>query len=127
MNEYCEYILQLKKIFPQVNKEYMLEVVKKENEFVKDSCNENFDHNGLKHFYADILKKLNENRIIMQVGGRTVFYDKTFMFALGKDYEENFSKYFNSRKNKNEPIVQSMNLTKIDNSYYPLGFIEIEL
>lgn len=126
LNEYYNYVLNLKEIFPKANKKYMLEVVNKEMQFVENSSNEKFDHMSLKNFYQDIIKQLNNDKIIMQIGKMTNFLDKTFMFVLGDEYIKNF-KDFTPNIKKSNPIIESMNLAIIGRNYFPLGFIEIEL
>ena len=126
LNEYYNYVRNLKEIFPIVNKKYMLEVVNKEMQFVENSSNEKFDHMSLKNFYQDIIKQLNNGKIIMQIGKMTNFLDKTFMFVLGDEYVKNFENFKPNNK-KSKPIIESMNLATIGRNYFPLGFIEIEL
>lgn len=126
LNEYYNYVLNLKEIFPKANKKYMLEVVNKEMQFVENSSNEKFDHMSLKNFYQDIIKQLNNDKIIMQIGKMTNFLDKTFMFVLGDEYVKNFGNFKPNIK-KSKPIIESMNLATIGRNYFPLGFIEIEL
>lgn len=126
INELYNYIINFETIFPQYNKEFMKEVITKELSYVNEITSSKVNIKYLNEFYQDILKRLDNDEIILQIGKFTNYIDKSFVIALGKYYNENFEKFTPNRKKK-VPTIDTMNLTTINGvGKVPLGFIKVE-
>ncbi len=126
INELYNYIINIKTIFPQYNKEFMKSVVIKELSYVNNITSSKVDVKYLNDFYQDILRRLDNGEIIMQIGKFTNYIDKSFAIALGQYYDQNFDN-FTPNKKKKVSTIDTMNLTTINGiGKYPFGFIKLE-
>lgn len=127
VNEMYHFILNFKEIFPIANREYMRMIIEKEQEYVDYTINKKVDKQYLQQFYQQILSRLENGEIIMQIGKYTNYMDKTSAIAFGRYYYDHFNKFAPHSK-KQRPTIDSMNLIKVnDVGKYPFGFIQLEL
>lgn len=112
-----DILLNFNNWFLNANKEFIDVVLEYEKRSIINSIS--FDYK----IELDKLKKEGTSNLI-QIGKFTNFIDKSLSHAL-IDYYENFiDKYSPNKKNKKEPIIESVNLI---NEKTPLGFIRIIL
>lgn len=123
---YYNFLCNIKSILPTINKAFMKEILNQEIEFIKSSGN-NLDKPELLSIYSNLQKELDKGKFIVQIGKFTNYLDKTFMFALEEVYKNNFKDLFKPNPKKKHQNIESMNLIPVNNSFVPLGFIEIEL
>lgn len=127
IKDYIYFLSNLKTILPIINKNFMIFVINKEIEFVDNQTNYSINRKALKDFYNQILEKLNNNEIVVQLGKYTNYFDKTVGFALGEKYEKYFNKIFKPGPKTSKSVIRSMNLITIEKKQLPLGFIKINL
>lgn len=123
---YYNFLCNIKSILPTINKAFMKEILNQEIEFIKSSGN-NLDKPELLSIYSNLQKELDKGKFIVQIGKFTNYLDKTYMFALEEVYKNNFKDLFKPNPKKKHQNIESMNLIPVNNSFVPLGFIEIEL
>ncbi len=123
---YYNFLCNIKSILPTINKAFMKEILNQEIEFIKSSGN-NLDKPELLSIYSNLQKELDKGNFIVQIGKFTNYLDKTYMFALEEVYKNNFKDIFKPNPKKKHQNIESMNLIPVNNSFVPLGFIEIEL
>ena len=123
---YYNFLCNIKSILPTINKAFMKEILNQEIEFIKSSGN-NLDKPELLSIYSNLQKELDKGNFIVQIGKFTNYLDKTYMFALEEVYKNNFKDIFKPNPKKKHQNIESMNLIPVNNSFIPLGFIEIEL
>lgn len=123
---YYNFLCNIKSILPTINKAFMKEILNQEIEFIKSSGN-NLDKPELLSIYSNLQKELDKGNFIVQIGKFTNYLDKTYMFALEEAYKNNFKDIFKPNPKKKHQNIESMNLIPVNNSFVPLGFIEIEL
>lgn len=127
IEDYCDFITNLPKVLPDINKRFMTYVINKEKEFINNQTNPNVKTGFLLKFYDQILERLANNEIIFQLGKFTNYFDKSMGFVFGYAYEKNFERYFKPGDKTSKPVIRSMNLVNIGQEQFPLGFIKIEL
>lgn len=116
--------------FKTTNKKFMLKVLEYEKKFVDECSNQSVNLKKLKSIYEDILQRLENNEIIIQIGKFTNFILKSYDIAFGSyfDDEENFKKIFSPKDNKTVPRLDTMNLIEENKlGSIPFGFLKIEL
>ncbi len=126
LKSYYNFLCNIKSILPTINKAFMKEILNQEIEFIKSSGN-NLDKPELLSIYSNLQKELDKGNFIVQIGKFTNYLDKTYMFALEEVYKNNFKDIFKPNPKKKHQNIESMNLIPVNNSFVPLGFIEIEL
>lgn len=132
IDEIYDRIVNFIEWFPNANRHFISNVLNYEEEFIHSINNEKIDFYKTKLF-IDELKKMNNDRIILQIGKSTNHLLKTLVMA----FKEYFNKYFeiifspssaSIEKIKKEPRLLMMPLAKEDDlGSIMLGFIEVEL
>lgn len=136
-SEILKRILNIKSEFASMNKEYMLNAIKYERDFVDNTKVRNIDKFAINKQLDHYVELLNSGRIIIQLGKNTNYIVKSVGHAYNKKfYEEQFYRFFNPGRrprDKKTPVAKpfligSMNLVSDFN--YELyneipGFVEI--
>lgn len=128
LNEIYKRILDFKNWFPKANKRFMLEVIKKELEFLDNSDNNEIDSNSLREYLDSVKMNIEKDEIILQIGKFTNFFAKSYGNAFGELYREYFTEFFSpDPKKKTVPKIDTMNLiVKNGMGTTPFGFIRID-
>lgn len=136
-NEINKILDNLKEKFSEMNKEFMLNVIKYEKDFVSKSKVKQVDKDEIITQLSKYEELLKQNKIIIQLGKNTNYIVKSIGHAYPEDfYKNNFYKYFNpgmAKGDKNNKIAKpfvigSMNLVSQSNyeNYVEVpGYIEI--
>lgn len=131
LKEMYNRLINFKDWFPEVNREFVKRILDYELTFVDNTYNNNIDKKTLKNTYTQ-LNKLNEQKIIMQIGKATNYVVKTYGIAYTDIYKKYFTLIFSPKmvgnKFKLYPGIETMSLEIIDGKgTNPFGFIEIEM
>lgn len=137
INEINKIIDNLKGRFAEINKEFMLNVIKHEKDFVNKSKVKKVDKDEVIAQLSRYEELLKQGKIIIQLGKNTNYIVKSIGQAYPEEfYKNNFYKYFNpgiAKGDKNSKIAKpyligSMNLVSqydYENYVEVPGFIEI--
>ena len=136
--EISNRIVNIKNLFQKMNKDFVLNALKYEEAFIKNIPYEkDFDKKSALNQIADLRNKLENNKIIMQLGKNTNYIVKSAGHAFDENfYRTRFYDFFNPGKDPKKAkdiakpyVIGSMNIVssaEFENYEEIPGFVEIE-
>jgi CRISPR/Cas system CSM-associated protein Csm5 (group 7 of RAMP superfamily) len=113
-------IKNLKDQLYAMNREYILNTIAYQKAFInkhKKKPNSKINHRVVMDQFDYIEKRLNERKIVIQLGKYTNYITKSSGMGLGLDfYEHYFKQVFKPHADKDAPNIASMNLTAYESN-----------